>query len=1070
MMNYHDKTKDQLIKELQKLLLECDLLKTSYSKNVSECIKMEKTLEKQNVALSKLKNFSIELSKLTLEDNLEAFIVKQLKEITGAKAALFSEYSHIERTTTVKHLEIDSRLLKKVVSLLGRDVYTIRSEVSEEMYSVMTSEIIGIRKSLSEASFGAIPRPVGAAVQSLLKADRFIGLAYIIEGSLYGTSLLVMSKGQSDPSREILENFISLAAVSLRRKKAEIALQSNEQQYRLLFDQMLNGMMVCEVICDESGVPFDHRFIQGNQAFEQLTGLSLKEQIGKTGKDFAIGWPPEVVQKLYRVAMTGESIRYERFNETLGRFYEARVFSPRKGQFAHIFTDITESKQAEDNLGQALDWQEAIFEGSLDAIFISDRNARLIAVNRAAGDLTGYSKEQLLKMTFPDLHEDNDLEAFKKYNDRIFNGEKILSEAKILRRDGIKVDTEFNNSCICISGKSYMHTTARDITARKKSERELFEFGERYQLLMENSGLGIGYYSLDGKILMFNQQAINNMGGKAGDYIGKNVTEVFGKEAGQIYIERFKLASASENPLKFEDYVNLDGKPGWYMSTHTRILDQNGNVDGIQVIADNITERKIAENSILEKNANLNAIFENTKDMIASRDKNNCLVAFNTPFKEIVRKLYNTKAVPGLNTLNFLDEKDKIKWIGILNSVLKGKTHKSEFVWDFGNGNIRTYAISYHPIIKNGEIIGTLETNRDITERKKAADKIREGYLYARSLIEASLDPLLTININGKITDVNFATEEITGIKREKLIGSDFAVYFSNPERARKVYQTVFSSGVVKDYHLTIKHSSGRKTDVLYNATLFKNAAGEIQGVLAAARDITYQKSLQSDLKRSNEILEKLNRRLDEIREDERTKISRDLHDQLGQSLTAIKMDLNMLLRYFPSGFDEVKIKINEVIDRVTTTSTDVQRISSELRPPILDDLGLSSALEWYCEEFGNRSGLNISVALEDVKTNDIKKDLTMYRVLQESLTNIVRHANAGNVWVNLYQNRNFIVLSIKDDGVGITVDRINSSKSFGLLGMSERLKQVKGRFEILSPKKGGTIIRIYMPTTQNSQ
>ena len=77
--------------------------------------------------------------------------------------------------------------------------------------------------------------------------------------------------------------------------------------------------------------------------------------------------------------------------------------------------------------------------------------------------------------------------------------------------------------------------------------------------------------------------------------------------------------------------------------------------------------------------------------------------------------------------------------------------------------------------------------------------------------------------------------------------------------------------------------------------------------------------------------------------------------------------------------------------------------------------------LEWYCEEFGNRSGLNISVALEDVKTDDIKKDLTMYRVLQESLTNIVRHANADNVWVNLYQNRNFIVLSIKDDGIGIT-------------------------------------------------
>ncbi len=342
--------------------------------------------------------------------------------------------------------------------------------------------------------------------------------------------------------------------------------------------------------------------------------------------------------------------------------------------------------------------------------------------------------------------------------------------------------------------------------------------------------------------------------------------------------------------------------------------------------------------------------------------------------------------------------------------------------------------------------------------------------LYTRSLIEASLDPLMTININGKITDVNFATEEITGIKREKLIGSDFADYFSRPERARKGYQTVFSNGVVKDYPSYNKTFEGLKTDVLYNATLFKNEAGEIQGVFAAARDITDQKSLQSDLKRSKELLEKLNRRLDEIREDERTKISRDLHDQLGQSLTAIKMDLNMLLRDFPSGFDEVRTKINEVIERVTTISKDVQRISSELRPPILDDLGLSSALEWYCEEFGQRTGLNLSVSLNDVQTGDIKKNLAIYRVLQESLNNIVRHADAVNVWIKLYQNRNFIVLSVKDDGIGIPGEKINSLKSLGLLGMSERLKQAKGRFKILSPKKGGTIIRIYMPTTKNLQ
>ena len=146
---------------------------------------------------------------------------------------------------------------------------------------------------------------------------------------------------------------------------------------------------------------------------------------------------------------------------------------------------------------------------------------------------------------------------------------------------------------------------------------------------------------------------------------------------------------------------------------------------------------------------------------------------------------------------------------------------------------------------RQGEIQGVFAAARDITERKIADEKLRAASLYARSLIETSLDPLVTISAQGKINDVNKATEEVTGFSRQELIGSDFSDYFTEPQKARTGLRKAFSEGLVKDYPLAIQHKSGKITYVLYNATLYRNEKGEIQGVFAAARDITEQKNTE---------------------------------------------------------------------------------------------------------------------------------------------------------------------------------------------------------------------------------
>lgn len=156
------------------------------------------------------------------------------------------------------------------------------------------------------------------------------------------------------------------------------------------------------------------------------------------------------------------------------------------------------------------------------------------------------------------------------------------------------------------------------------------------------------------------------------------------------------------------------------------------------------------------------------------------------------------------------------------------------------DGKIIDIAMTISPIWdENANLIGFSVIDRDITFQKQSSQ-------YTRSLIEASLDPLVTISPDGKVTDVNEATVKITGVSRENLIGTDFSDYFTEPEKAREGYQLVFSKGTVTDYPLTIRHSNGKLTDVLYNASIYKDVKGKVLGVFAAARDITAQKKAEA--------------------------------------------------------------------------------------------------------------------------------------------------------------------------------------------------------------------------------
>ncbi len=229
--------------------------------------------------------------------------------------------------------------------------------------------------------------------------------------------------------------------------------------------------------------------------------------------------------------------------------------------------------------------------------------------------------------------------------------------------------------------------------------------------------------------------------------------------------------------------------------------------------------------------------------------------------------------------------------------------------------------------------------------------------------------------------------------------------------------------------------------------------------------EITGHKKAEEKLKESEKSLRELTAYLQSAREQERTSIARELHDELGQSLTALNMDVSWLQKHFGQDQKNLREKTQTMSSLLKETIKAVQKISSELRPGQLDDLGLPAAVEWYTGEFEARTGIKCRLNIE-YREEDIDKDIStcIFRILQESLTNVARHSKASHVEVLLTKKDNTIELVVKDNGVGISERQLVDSKSFGLIGMKERTNFLGGEVKIEGNKQKGTTVSVQIP------
>lgn len=248
-------------------------------------------------------------------------------------------------------------------------------------------------------------------------------------------------------------------------------------------------------------------------------------------------------------------------------------------------------------------------------------------------------------------------------------------------------------------------------------------------------------------------------------------------------------------------------------------------------------------------------------------------------------------------------------------------------------------------------------------------------------------------------------------------------------------------------------------------AFTIQDEQGRVCRVAGIAEDITKYKLAEQELQQSRAQLRELVLRQNWDREMLRTRIAREIHDELGQSLMALNLNMYWLMHHLPEGEEKLEEKAQEMIDMIVDIVKSVQQISSELRPSMLDDLGLAPTMNWYLKQFEDRSGVDCDVSIRiDDEQVDSDHATAVYRILQEAITNIARHSDASAISVKAETLGDYLTMEIRDNGRGFDQNNINMRESFGLIGMRERASALGGNLEVVGKRGEGTRLYLTMP------
>lgn len=542
-------------------------------------------------------------------------------------------------------------------------------------------------------------------------------------------------------------------------------------------------------------------------------------------------------------------------------------------------------------------------------------------------------------------------------------------------------------------------------------------------------------------------------------------------------MERWRKAIARETRPPNERYYEIeyrvrrrDGVYRNFVSRTVPVLDPEAGVQEWVGICFDVTEQKLSEVQLRDSEERYRTLVEIAPDMIFVHQQGK--IIFMNPAGLKLLRTPSHESVVGMNAIDlghpdFHDIiRDRIRRTASGEKVPVMEQKLRRFDGTYVDVELGATAFVYH-----GEPAVQVVA-RDITARLRAQEELRASEIRFQLVTRATADI---------VYDWDMATDDIWWNENFRILlghrgeprdlGIKFWTSLIHPEDVGRVNASLY--GAISDGkqfwadEYRFRRTDGSYANVLDRGYIVRDKANKPVRMIGAMMDITDRKLSEERLRDSREQLRALTGHLERIREEERTRIAREIHDELGQALTGLKMDLSWFASRLPQQH-ALQEKSASMLKLIDSTVHAVRRLSTELRPAILDSLGLIAAIEWLAQEFEKRTGVNCEFVADDEELSlDENRTTALFRICQEALTNITRYAQATQVHIELALEGGELTLRINDNGRGISEEEARGTKSFGLLGMRERARLLGGTFEIGRAPSGGTTLTVRIPSAQ---